>query len=184
MEDFKGLKLNEDILNRVKFINPMEGVMSEVMKRQDESIKEVHEGIVKKEQEKLRRHNEMIDALKEAAQNGATILVGDNANGVQILQNSEGASQEMTNSQEFNYKKTIDVLKEIKEYFDFPKFKEAFGTEAEVIQEIVNQTIEAANKKEDPRLITKSLQVIKNIAAEVGSSLIAKGIIGLLGSII
>lgn len=184
MADFKNLKFNRDILSGMNFIDPMEGVMSEIRKTQHESMREVHESVVRKEQEKLRRHNEMIDTLKEAAKNGATILVGDNANGVQILQNSEGASQQMTNSQEFNYEKTLDVLKEIKEYFDLPKFKEAFGTEAEVIQEIVNQTIEAANSKEDPKLITKSLQVIKNIAIEVGSSLIAKGIIGLLGSII
>jgi len=183
MADFKDLKLDQNILSTANFVNPMNNLATQMRRDQEASIRAIQESRQEKEQEELRRHNELIETLKEAGKNGATIVVGDHANGVQILQNSDSANQTMTNLQTFNYEKTLDVLEEIKEYFQYPKFEETFGSQSEIIQQIVYQTIDAVEKKEDPNLITKSLKILKDLAIGTSGSLIATGIIGLLNSI-
>jgi soluble P-type ATPase len=184
MADFKDIKFDKDISTNVKFVNPLNDVVSRMQREQEASLRAMQKSREEKEQEELRRHNELVQTLKDAGDKGATIVIGDNANAVQILQNSDGTNQIMTNSQTFNYEKTLDVLKEIKEYFDYHKFNETFGAQAELIQQIVNQTIDAVQKKEDPKLITKSLKVLKDLAVGAGGSLIASGIIGLLNTVI
>ena len=86
----------------------------------------------------LRRHNELVAALKEAGEKGATIVIGDNANGIQIQQNSAGAQQKMDNEQTFNYEKASEVLKEISTYFEFPQFQQTFGDNTENVKSIIH----------------------------------------------
>ena len=133
--------------------------------------------------EELRRHNELISALKEAGEKGATIVIGDNATGIQIQQNSTGTSQNMTNTIGLDYAQTLKVLEEIKGYFDFPKFQETFGENADNVKAVVEETIKAAQDKEDENLIKKSLRVIKELATGAAGSLIASGILSLLGTL-
>ena len=118
-----------------------------------------------------------------AGEKGATIVIGDNATGIQIQQNSTGASQNITNTVGLDYVQTLKVLEEIKGYFDFPKFQETFGENTDNIKAVVEETIKATQKKEDENLIKKSLRVIKELATGAAGSLIASGILSLLGTL-
>lgn len=188
MPDFKDLDLsklnfNVDILKNMQTVNPLQGHMEKMQREQEQMLRSIQKTRDEKEAEELRRHNEIVATLKEAGENGATILIGDYANGIQIQQNSAGATQEMINSQEFNYEKALEVLKEIKGYVDFPQFQTTFKENSENVKMIIDDTIKAIEKKEDTGLVKKSLQILRDLAVGAGSSLIASGIISLLGTL-
>lgn len=186
MPDFKDLgniKFNKEILNKVQPVDTMNGAINRFKRHQEDTLRVLQESKIAEEQEKLRRHNDLVSAINNAAENGATIVIGDNANGIQIQQNSDNSQQSMTNSQTFNYEKTLDILNEIKEYFDFPQFEKTFKDNSDLIKRLVEETAEATQKREDPSLIKKSLKLLKDLAIGAGGSLIATGIFGLLSSI-
>ena len=111
MADFKDIDLsklsyNLDLLKNMTPVNPFQEQMSRIQREQDQMVRNIERARQEKEAEELRRHNELVAALKKAGENGATIIVGDNANGIQIQQNSAGALQEMTNSQALDDEKT------------------------------------------------------------------------------
>jgi hypothetical protein len=58
----------------------------------------------------------------------------------------------MDNEQTFNYEKASEVLKEISIYFEFPQFQQTFGDNTENVKSIIQNTIDALNKKEDEGL--------------------------------
>lgn len=165
-------------------MNPQNDISKRIQREQQDSFRVLNESRVAKEQEELRRHNELIATLNNAAKNGATIVIGDNANEIQIQQNSDNAQQLMTNSQTFNYEKTLDILREINEYFNYPQFEKTFQDKTDFIKQLVEETVKAVQEKEDPSLIKKSLQLLRDLTIGAGSSLIAMGILGLLGSIL
>lgn len=118
MADFKDIDLSKfslDLTKTMQHVNPIQDHMARMQREQEQTIRSIQKAKEEKEAEELRRHNELVAALKEAGEKGATIVIGDNANGIQIQQNSDGATQEMTNSQTFNYDKALEVLKEIRE---------------------------------------------------------------------
>lgn len=133
--------------------------------------------------EELSRHYELVEALKEAGEKGATIIVGDNANGIQIQQNSAGATQTMKNSQGLNYEKAMSVLKEISSYFDYPQFQKTYGENSDNVKQMVEDIIAAVENKEDEGLIKKSLHLLKDLTIGAAGSLIASGILALLGTL-
>lgn len=175
--DFSKIKLPQPNFD---YVNDM---ISSIQRSQEESLRAVQKAREAKEAEELRWHNELVAALKEAGEKGATIVIGDNANGIQIQQNSAGAQQKMDNEQTFNYEKASEVLKEISTYFEFPQFQQTFGDNTENVKSIIQNTIDALNKKEDEGLIKKSLKVLKDLAIGAGGSLIGSGILALLGTI-
>ena len=163
MSDFKDIDLSKfslDLTKTMQYVNPVQDQMARIQREQEQTIRSIQKAREEKEAEELRRHNEIVAALKEAGEKGATIVIGDNANGIQIQQNSDGAMQEMTNSQTFNYDKALEVLKEIKEYI-----------------------IKAVENKEDVGIVKKSLRILKDLAVGASGSLIASGIIALLGTL-
>ena len=166
-----------------KDIDPVQDQMARIQREQEQTIRSIQKAREEKEAEELRRHNEIVAALKEAGEKGATIVIGDNANGIQIQQNSDGAMQEMTNSQTFNYDKALEVLKEIKEYIDFPQFQTTFKENSENVKAIIEDTIKAVENKEDVGIVKKSLRILKDLAVGASGSLIASGIIALLGTL-
>ena len=89
----------------------------------------------------------------------------------------------MDNEQTFNYEKASEVLKEISTYFEFPQFQQTFGDNTENVKNIIQNTIDALDKKEDEGLIKKSLKVLKDLSIGAGGSLIGSGILALLGTI-
>ncbi len=186
MSDFKDIDLSKfslDLTKTMQYVNPVQDQMARIQREQEQTIRSIQKAREEKEAEKLRRHNEIVAALKEAGEKGATIVIGDNANGIQIQQNSDGAMQEMTNSQTFNYDKALEVLKEIKEYIDFPQFQTTFKENSENVKAIIEDTIKAVENKEDVGIVKKSLRILKDLAVGASGSLIASGIIALLGTL-
>lgn len=186
MSDFKDIDLSKfslDLTKTMQYVNPVQDQMARIQREQEQTIRSIQKAREEKEAEELRRHNEIVAALKEAGEKGATIVIGDNANGIQIQQNSDGAMQEMTNSQTFNYDKALEVLKEIKEYIDFPQFQTTFKENSENVKEIIEDTIKAVENKEDVGIVKKSLRILKDLAVGASGSLIASGIIALLGTL-
>ena len=186
MADFKDIDLSKfslDLTRTMQHVNPIQDHMARMQREQEQTIRSIQKAKEEKEAEELRRHNELVAALKEAGEKGATIVIGDNANGIQIQQNSDGAMQEMTNSQTFNYDKALEVLKEIKEYIDFPQFQTTFKENSENVKAIIEDTIKAVENKEDVGIVKKSLRILKDLAVGASGSLIASGIIALLGTL-
>ena len=186
MSDFKDIDLSKfslDLTKNMQYVNPVQDQMARIQREQEQTIRSIQKAREEKEAEELRRHNEIVAALKEAGEKGATIVIGDNANGIQIQQNSDGAMQEMTNSQTFNYDKALEVLKEIKEYIDFPQFQTTFKEKSENVKAIIEDTIKAVENKEDVGIVKKSLRILKDLAVGASGSLIASGIIALLGTL-
>lgn len=163
--------------------NRMQETMNSMYREQQKKFKAIEAAKRAKEDEELRRHNELVNALKEAGEKGATIVIGDNAKGIQIQQNSAGASQYMCDSQALDYEKTYSILDEIKGYFEYPQFEQTFGKNTESIKQIVVNTMQAIQKHEDEGLIKKSLHVLKDLAVGVTGSMIASGILALLGQL-
>ena len=187
MSDFKDIDLSKfslDLTKTMQHVNPIQDHMARMQREQEQTIRSIQKAKEEKEAEELRRHNELVAALKEAGEKGATIIIGDNANGIQIQQNSDGAMQEMTNSQTFNYDKALEVLKEIKEYIDFPQFQTTFKENSENVKAIIEDTIKAVENKEDVGIVKKSLRILKDLAVGASGSLIASGIIALLGTLL
>ncbi|MFI3214091.1 MAG: hypothetical protein R3Y24_12230 [Eubacteriales bacterium] len=87
-----------------------------------------------------------------------------------------------TTTNSFDYQKTLKVLKEIEGYLDFPQFLETFEDNSENLKKIILETIAATELKSDETLITKSLQLIKNLTIGATSSMISSGILALLGT--
>ena len=75
------------------------------------------------------------------------------------------------------------MLKEISTYFEFPQFQQTFGDNTENVKSIIQNTLDALDKKEDEGLIKKSLKVLKDLAIGADGSLIGSGILALLGTI-
>lgn len=186
MSDFNDIDLSKfslDLTKTMQYVNPVQDQMARMQREQEQTIRSIQKAKEEKEAEELRRHNELVAALKEAGEKGATIVIGDNANGIQIQQNSDGAMQEMTNSQTFNYDKALEVLKEIKEYVDFPQFQTTFKENSENVKAVIEDTIKAVENKEDVGIVKKSLRILKDLAVGASGSLIASGIIALLGTL-
>lgn len=186
MSDFKDIDLSKfslDLTKTMQYVNPVQDQMARIQREQEQTIRSIQKAREEKEAEELRRHNEIVAALKEAGEKGATIVIGDNANGIQIQQNSDGATQEMTNSQTFNYDKALEVLKEIREYVDFPQFQTTFKENSENVKTIIEDTIKAVESKEDVGIVKKSLRILKDLSVGASGSLIASGIIALLGTL-
>lgn len=186
MSDFKDIDLSKfslDLTKTMQYVNPVQDQMARIQREHEQTIRSIQKAREEKEAEESRRHNEIVAALKEAGEKGATIVIGDNANGIQIQQNSDGAMQEMTNSQTFNYDKALEVLKEIKEYIDFPQFQTTFKENSENVKAIIEYTIKAVENKEDVGIVKKSLRILKDLAVGASGSLIASGIIALLGTL-
>jgi hypothetical protein len=97
--DFSKIKLPQPNFD---YANDM---ISSIQRSQEESLRAVQKAREAKEAEEIRRHNELVAALKEAGENGATIVIGDNANGIQIQQNSAGVQQKWTTNRPLIMKK-------------------------------------------------------------------------------
>lgn len=189
MTDFKDLNFPKININLKKdFVENLQqslqtDSLTNMLRNEETLRRNVQREKEEKEAEELRRHNELVSALKEAGQNGATIIIGDNANRIQIQQNSTGATQEIDISQEFDYGKALQVLNEINGYADLPVFQDTFKENSNNIKSIIEETIKSIDKKDDIKLIKKSLNILKDLAVGAGGSLIASGIIALLNTL-
>lgn len=173
------LDLNKLSLNMA----PTLDIINDIQRDQDNAMRALEATRRAKEQEELRRHKELVSALREAGEKGATIIIGDHAGDIQIQQNSAGAQQKVEKNEGLDYEQVLGVLIEIKEYFAFPQFEKTFSENTENIKDVIESTIRAVNNKEDEGLIKKSLRIIRDIAVNAAGGVIASGIIALLGSL-
>jgi len=170
-------------MSTVKVIDPLQQTYNQMQERNNESMRIVVENNKNKEVEKLkekeeelRRYNELMEELRNSKSSTIVNNIGDHATGVQIQQGTQNSTQTFSFNQEFNYEKASEVLNGIKEYFDEPKFYSTFNDKADEIKQIVNQTSELVERKENPTIIKKSLDMLYGLAIGVSGSLIASGI--------
>ena len=179
----EGFSLPEDFLKNVTIPNPMESQMRQFEQEQRKTLDAIEESRRAREAEQLRRHEELVDAIRQAGESGATIVIGDNAGDIQIQQNSTSSTQTMDKSSGLDYEKVIAILNEIKGYYDFSKFEETFQENTENVKKVIEETIEACQNNEDEGLIKKSLRVLRDLAIGTSGSLIASGILALIGQL-
>lgn len=177
--NFKDISIKNVKASDIKGINPMESITEEMNTSHKKIIEMAHSAA----EEKKRRHNELVGALKESGENKSNVTnynIGGDSSVFQIQQHTINSTQSLNNEQKFNYEKTLDVLKEIKDYFNTPQFSTTFGNDSDKFKQLVESTIIEVERKEEPTLIKKSLGILKEIAVKAGTSIISTGIVGLL----
>ena len=165
-------------------LNHTLNIFDESNRNFDQVTNLIHDVQEKERAEELRRHNEIIDTLKQAGEKGATIVVGDNANSILIQQNSNSSSQTLISYQGLDYGKAKKVLEEIESYFDFPQFSHTYGETTVYVKKLVKDAKVAIDNNEDEKLIKKSIITLKEISIGVTTSIISSGILALLGTLL
>lgn len=102
--------------------------------------------------------------------------------GVQIQQGTIQSSQEQIVSSGFDFEQVTEIVKKIKKYNLM--FDEEYGESASEMRNKIVEIEELLRKKENPSKIKILLNDIKNLSLNVGSSIIASGILALLGTVI
>ena len=169
---------NLDVM--ANFRNPLENVVKDAQRRQMQQIEAIEAARREKEKEAQRKHDEILEAIRSSSSN---INIGGNATGIQIQQNSSNSSQNMTIQTGFDYEQIAKALKDIQSYTELPQFNSTYGENADHVKALIDETLSAVQEKQEPGLIKKSLQVLKDLTIGAGGSLIASGILALLGSL-
>lgn len=112
-----------------------------------------------------------------------TMSFSGNVTGSQIQQGTINSSQTMLDENNFDYDKVMDVLIKIQKATNLTDFEEEFADKVEQVKEIVSETIQMIQKKEEPTKIKKALSFLKDISIGVGENIIATGICGLLAQL-
>lgn len=162
------------------FRNPLQDMIDDANRKQRQQIAAVEAMHREKKKEEQRKHDEILEAIRSSSSN---INIGDNATGIQIQQNSSNSSQNMTIKTGFDYEQIAKALKDIQSYTELPQFNSAYGENADHVKALINETLLAVQEKQAPSLIKKSLQVLKDLTIGAGGSLIASGILALLGNL-
>lgn len=102
--------------------------------------------------------------------------------GVQIQQGTVNSSQTQTVSSGVDFEQIGEVVEKIKKYDAM--FDEEYGDSATEMRNKIVEIEELLRKKENPGKIKILLNDIKNLSLNVGSSVIASGIIALLGMVL
>lgn len=109
-----------------------------------------------------------------------TLHINGNVTGSQVQQGTINSKQNMVVENNFDYERVLLALNKISKSFENEDFQEDFGDKAEEIKKVVVETIEMVKMNGEPVKIKKALTIIKELAVQVSSSLIASGICGLI----
>ena len=101
-----------------------------------------------------------------------------NASDIQIQQGTVNSTQTKTVNNGFDYETIEKIIEQIKKYNEM--IDAEFGASATEFREKVEEVSVLVQKRDNPNRIKVLLNDIKNLAIEVGGSLIATGILGLL----
>ena len=117
---------------------------------------------------------EEIDIAKTTPQiiqyiNTNIYVTGDN-NNTQVQQDSDNSKQTIN---EFGYDKVLETLLLIQNQSSDQKFITANGDKTEEVKSIINETIELANKKDEPAKIKTCLAKLKDITQGVTENAVA-----------
>lgn len=100
------------------------------------------------------------------------------ASDIQIQQGTLNSFQWKTDGQNFDYKKVLDIIQEIKSYDKI--IKKEYGDKAEEFRDKIEKIEKLAQEKEKPSKIKVVIDEIKELFNGVAGSLIATGIVSLL----
>lgn len=101
---------------------------------------------------------------------------------IQIQQGTLNSFQWKTDGQNFDYKKVLDIIQEIKSYDKI--IKKEYGNKAEEFRDKIEKIEELAQKKEKPSKIKVMIEEMKELSNGVVGSLIATGIVALLEKLV
>ena len=109
-----------------------------------------------------------------------TLNIQGNVSNSQLQQGTNNSSQSMEKNTDFDYFKVLETINRIKESTTNSIFDKEFGTNAEEVKNIINQTVEMLENKEEPKRIKLILETLKGLTLSVSSSVIASGIYSLI----
>lgn len=136
---------------------------------------DTHSVLVKNETNKVERENNKMNERIGVINNYYGTV-----NGVQVQQGNDTATQNQTIGQhDFDYMSVQKIVEEIKKYDD--KLDETYNKDADQVRGIVSEITELAEKKEKPERIKSALLALKDLSIGVSGSLIASGIVDLIG---
>ena len=162
------------------FRNPLQDMIDDANRKQQQQIAAVEAMHREKKKEEQRKFEELLETIRSSSSN---INIGGNATGIQIQQNSSNSTQAMTIQTGFDYEQIAKVLKDIQSYTELPQFNSTYGENADNVKTLIDETLLAVQEKQEPGLIKKSLQVLKDLTIGAGGSLIASGLLALLGNL-
>lgn len=105
---------------------------------------------------------------------------------VQIQQGSIHSTQTIQNyasEEQFNYGLVLETLVKIKHFSGMEEFRTEFGENAEKARGIIDESMQLAESKSEPKKITQFLSTLKELAISVAGGVIASGIVGLLSQL-
>ncbi len=94
----------------------------------------------------------------------------------QIQQGTENSEQSIEEHHSFDYDKVLEILAKIKDATQYENFNKDFGEKSIEVKQKVDETIEMVKNKEHPNRIKKCLNILKEMASKVTTSVLAKGI--------
>lgn len=119
------------------------------------------------------------------ASSGFINFNGDSSN-VQIQQGSIHSNQTIqnfTSEEVFDYELVLETLMKIKHFAGMEEFRTEFGDNADKARGIIDESIQFAESKSEPKKITQFLGTLKELSISVAGGLIASGIVGLLSQL-
>lgn len=109
-----------------------------------------------------------------------TLNIQGNVSNSQVQQGTIDSSQTMIKNNDFDYIKVLEIIQKIKQSTTSEDFDKDFGDNAEVVKNIICQTIKMLEDKEEPSKIKSMLGTLQKFALDISSSVIASGICGLI----
>lgn len=158
------------------------------MKQMDETMRAIEETRAEKEAEELRRHEELVDSVKqlnetikdtvmEALKMGASVNIDSNTGIVNLSMNSQNVQQQATQTNgTFDYQIAESTLEEISEFLDLPKFQKDFGEKADEVKQLIAELRDEVKEKKELGLIKRGFTKLKELVTGVEGSLIATAI--------
>ena len=105
---------------------------------------------------------------------------------VQIQQGSMHSTQtiqSVTSVGVFDYELVLGTLMKIKHFAAMEEFRTEFGYNADKARGIIDESIQFAESKSEPKKITQILGTLKELAVGVAGGVISSGIVGLLSQL-
>lgn len=184
-----GFNLSDDQMSKLLKFEPTytNHIASQVQNDINKSLRAVERSRAEKEAEELRRHDELVGAVRElnatmketvleAIKMGASVNIDSNTGNINISMNSQNVQQEISQNAEIDYNAAESTLKEIAEFFDMPKFEKDFGEKADEVKRLVADLLVAVQEQNKPGIIKAGFNKLKELATGIKGSLIASAI--------
>lgn len=111
------------------------------------------------------------------------VIIGNHASNVVIQQGCNNCTQNIYSQVSDDYSKITDLFKQIVEISRSEVFNTQLGHYSQPAKIVINQIEQDINEKKPLPLVKERLMSLRNIVENATGSLIASGILGLLGEI-